>query len=121
MGGSTTRDSKEVDDGKRAGRQRTGIDGCVLAGRQLPVGRSDLSLRQPAAQANPNKGTHQAAAPRPLGNNPGVELHLCPPNPLNKKDRLKHDFISGPGDCGAGPVANAYLEGTYSEVYPNIS
>src|SRR5215472_14948445 len=32
-------------DGKRAVRQRAGIDGCVLAGRKLPVGRPDLSLR----------------------------------------------------------------------------
>ena len=27
----------------------------------------------------------------------------------------------GPGDVGPGIVANAYLEGTYCEVYPNIS
>ena len=28
---------------------------------------------------------------------------------------------AGPGHGGPGLVANAYLEGTYSEVYPNIS
>ena len=68
-------------DGKRAVRQRAGIDRCVLAGCQLPVGRPDLSLRQPAAQADPDKGTHQAAAAGPLGNDPGSEFHLCPPEP----------------------------------------
>ena len=30
-------------------------------------------------------------------------------------------YIAGPGHGGPGLVANAYLEGTYSEVYPNIS
>ncbi len=30
-------------------------------------------------------------------------------------------FITGPGHGGPGLVANAYLEGTYSEVYPSIS
>src|ERR671935_136864 len=29
-------------------------------------------------------------------------------------------YITGPGHGGPGLVANAYLEGTYSEVYPNI-
>jgi len=30
-------------------------------------------------------------------------------------------YVAGPGHGGPGLVANAYLEGTYSEVYPNIS
>ena len=30
-------------------------------------------------------------------------------------------YITGPGHGGPGLVANTYLEGTYSEVYPNIS
>ena len=30
-------------------------------------------------------------------------------------------YITGPGHGGPGLVANAYLEGTYSEVYPNIT
>ncbi len=43
---------------------------------------------------------------------------------LNRAIRL-HDlsviYISGPGHGGPALVANTYLEGTYSEVYPNIS
>src|SRR6516165_6304889 len=73
------------DDGERSVRQRTGIDGCVLAGRQLPVGWSDLSLRQPAAQANLDQGAHQAAAPRALGNDTRSELHLCSPEPADQE------------------------------------
>lgn len=30
-------------------------------------------------------------------------------------------YISGPGHGGNSPVANTYLEGTYSEVYPSVS
>ena len=30
-------------------------------------------------------------------------------------------YITGPGHGRPGLVANAYLEGTYSEVYPNVS
>src|SRR5665648_520325 len=38
---------------------------------------------------------------------------------------LRHDlnaiYVTGPGHGGPGLVANTYLEGTYSELYPNIS
>jgi xylulose-5-phosphate/fructose-6-phosphate phosphoketolase len=30
-------------------------------------------------------------------------------------------YVTGPGPGGPGIVANAYLEGTYSEVYPEVS
>src|SRR5207244_4555989 len=39
---------------------------------------------------------------------------------INQYD-LSTIYITGPGHGGPGLVANAYLEGTYSEVYPNIS
>src|SRR5258707_279145 len=44
-------------------------------------------------------------------------LHL---NRVIKEYDLNMLYISGPGHGGPGLVANAYLEGTYSEVYPNI-
>jgi xylulose-5-phosphate/fructose-6-phosphate phosphoketolase len=34
---------------------------------------------------------------------------------------LDATYVIGPGHGGPGIVANAYLEGTYSEVYPQIS
>src|SRR5258707_9846494 len=37
-----------------------------------------------------------------------------------KEHDLNMIYITGPGHGGPGLVANAYLEGTYSEVYPNI-
>ena len=39
---------------------------------------------------------------------------------INKYD-LDMIFISGPGHGGQASVTNVYLEGTYSEIYPNIS
>ena len=39
---------------------------------------------------------------------------------INKYD-LDMIYISGPGHGGQASVTNVYLEGTYSEVYPNIS
>jgi xylulose-5-phosphate/fructose-6-phosphate phosphoketolase len=44
-------------------------------------------------------------------------VHL---NRIIKKYDLNMLYISGPGHGGPALVANAYLEGTYSEVYPNI-
>src|SRR6266545_826416 len=44
-------------------------------------------------------------------------LHL---NRVIKEYDLNMLYISGPGHGGPALVANAYLEGTYSEVYPNI-
>ena len=43
---------------------------------------------------------------------------------LNRQIRL-HDlnaiYITGPGHGGPGLVANTYLEGTYSEIYPHVT
>jgi xylulose-5-phosphate/fructose-6-phosphate phosphoketolase len=47
-----------------------------------------------------------------------IYVHL---NRLIKKYDLNMIYIAGPGHGGPGLVANVYLEGTYSEVYPNVS
>src|ERR1700745_568815 len=44
-------------------------------------------------------------------------VHL---NRVIKEQDLNMLYISGPGHGGPALVANAYLEGTYSEVYPNL-
>ena len=44
-------------------------------------------------------------------------VHL---NRVIKPHDLNMLYIFGPGHGGPALVANAYLEGTYSEVYPNI-
>jgi xylulose-5-phosphate/fructose-6-phosphate phosphoketolase len=55
------------------------------------------------------------------GTTPGLNFIYVHLNRLIKKYDLNMIYITGPGHGGPGLVANAYLEGTYSEVYPNIT
>jgi xylulose-5-phosphate/fructose-6-phosphate phosphoketolase len=54
------------------------------------------------------------------GTTPGLNFIYVHLNRLIKKHDLNVIYIIGPGHGGPGLVANTYLEGTYSEVYPNI-
>src|SRR5215472_13737009 len=68
--------------------------------------------------------TKEHIKPRLLGHwgtTPGLNFIYLHLNRLIKKHDLDMIYIIGPGHGGPGLVANAYLEGTYSEVYPNIS
>ena len=62
----------------------------------------------------PNVVGHWGTAP---GQN-FVYTHL---NRIIKKYKLNMMYISGPGHGGQAIVSNVYLEGSYSEVYPNIT
>ncbi|MHC4520932.1 MAG: phosphoketolase family protein, partial [Planctomycetota bacterium] len=55
------------------------------------------------------------------GTTPGLNFVYVHLNRVIKEQDLNVIYIAGPGHGGPGLVANAYLEGTYSEVYPNIS
>src|SRR5262245_5042824 len=55
------------------------------------------------------------------GTTPGLNFIYVHLNRLIKQHDLDMLYITGPGHGGPGLVANAYLEGTYTEVYPNIS
>ena len=63
-------------------------DGRLLAGRQLPVGRPDLPLRQPALARAAEARARQAAAAGPLGNHAGPELRLRPPEPGHQQNTI---------------------------------
>ena len=54
------------------------------------------------------------------GTTPGLNFIYAHFNRVIKRDSLNVVYIAGPGHGGPGIVANTYLEGTYSEVYPNI-
>jgi xylulose-5-phosphate/fructose-6-phosphate phosphoketolase len=54
------------------------------------------------------------------GTTPGLNFIYVHFNRLIKKHDLNVVYIIGPGHGGPGLVANTYLEGTYSEFYPNI-
>ncbi len=55
------------------------------------------------------------------GTTPGQNFIYAHLNRVIKKYDLDMIYISGPGHGGPAVVANTYLEGTYSEVYPHIS
>ncbi len=101
-------------------QERTLIDAYWRAANYLSVGQIYLYdnplLKQPL--------TKEHIKPRLLGHwgtTPGLNFIYVHLNRIIKKHDLDMIYITGPGHGGPGLVANAYLEGTYSEVYPNIS
>ena len=55
------------------------------------------------------------------GTTPGLNFIYVHLNRAIKLRDLNAIYVTGPGHGGPGLVANTYLEGTYSEFYPNIS
>ncbi|MDK2744529.1 MAG: phosphoketolase family protein [Nitrospira sp. BO4] len=55
------------------------------------------------------------------GTTPGLNFIYVHLNRIIKQHDLNMIYIAGPGHGGPGLVANTYLEGTYSEIYPNVS
>src|ERR1700736_6746191 len=55
------------------------------------------------------------------GTTPGLNLIYVHLNRVIKERDLNAIYICGPGHGGPGMVANTYLEGTYSELYPGIT
>ncbi len=96
------------------------IDAYWRALNYLSVGQIYLLdnplLRQPLEREH--------IKPRLLGHwgtTPGLNLLCVHLNRIIKRDDLDMIYIIGPGHGGPSLVAHAYLEGTYSEVYPNVS
>ena len=96
------------------------IDAYWRAANYLSVGQIYL-LDNPLLR-EPLKAEH--VKPRLLGHfgtTPGLNFIYAHLNRAIKARDLSAIYITGPGHGGPGLVANAYLEGTYSEVYPHIS
>ena len=96
------------------------IDAYWRASNYLSVGQIYL-LDNPLLR-EPLKREH--IKPRLLGHwgtSPGLNMLYVHLNRVIKRDDLDMIYIIGPGHGGPSLVAHAYLEGTYSEVYPNIS
>jgi len=55
------------------------------------------------------------------GTTPGLNFIYAHLNRVIKAQNLNVIYVCGPGHGGPAMVANTYLEGTYSELYPNIS
>jgi xylulose-5-phosphate/fructose-6-phosphate phosphoketolase len=86
-----------------------------------------LSVGQIYLLANPlmrEPLRHEHIKPRLLGHwgtTPGLNFLFVHLNRIIRERDANMIYIIGPGHGGPAAVANAYLEGTYSEVYPNIS
>src|SRR5215216_4477460 len=96
------------------------IDAYWRAANYLSVGQIYLLdnplLREPlkAEQIKPRLLGH-------FGTTPGLNLIYVHLNRAINARELSAIYVTGPGHGGPGLVANAYLEGTYSEVYPHVS
>jgi xylulose-5-phosphate/fructose-6-phosphate phosphoketolase len=95
------------------------IDAYWRAANYLSVGQIYLMdnplLREPLVSEH--------IKPRLLGHwgtTPGLNLLYAHLNRVIKERDLNALFVTGPGHGGPGLVANAYLEGTYSEVYSSV-
>jgi xylulose-5-phosphate/fructose-6-phosphate phosphoketolase len=100
--------------------QLIAIDAYWRAANYLSVGQ--IYLYDNPLLKEPLKLDH--IKPRLLGHwgtTPGLNFVYVHLNRLIKAHDLSIIYITGPGHGGPGLVANTYLEGTYSEVYPNIS
>ena len=96
------------------------LDAWWRAANYLSVGqiylRANPLLREPLTIAH--------VKPRLLGHwgtTPGLNFVYAHMNRVIRERDVNAIFIAGPGHGGPGVVANTYLEGTYSEVYPAIS
>ena len=56
-----------------------------------------------------------------FGTTPGLNLLWVHLNRAIRARGLNAIYVTGPGHGGPGVVANAYLEGTYTELYPDVS
>ncbi len=96
------------------------IDAYWRAANYLSVGQ--IYLYANPLLKEPLKLEH--VKPRLLGHwgtTPGLNFIYVHLNRVIKKYDLNMIYVCGPGHGGPGIVANTYLEGTYSEIYPNIS
>ena len=96
------------------------VDAYWRAANYLSVGQVYL-LANPLLR-DPLESEH--VKPRLLGHfgtTPGLNLIYVHLNRAIRARDLNAIFITGPGHGGPAVVANAYLEGTYSELYPHVT
>src|SRR3954447_4586256 len=96
------------------------IDACWRGANYLSVGQIYL-LDNPLLR-EPLRLEHvKPRLPGHFGTTPGLNLVYAHLNRAIRARDLDAIYICGPGHGGPGMVANTYLEGTYSELYPSIA
>jgi xylulose-5-phosphate/fructose-6-phosphate phosphoketolase len=105
--------------GPLSNEERRLLDAYWRAANYLSVGQ--IYLMDNPLLREPLKIEH--VKPRLLGHwgtTPGLNFIYAHLNRLITERDLSVVYVTGPGHGGPGLVANTYLEGTYSEVYPHI-
>ncbi len=114
-----TASGRETTRGRLSDDELRLIDAYWRAANYLSVGQIYL-LDNPLLR-EPLRPEH--VKPRLLGHwgtTPGLNLIYAHMNRAIRDWGLDAIYVIGPGHGGPGIVANAYLEGTYSEIYPSI-
>ena len=96
------------------------MDAYWRAANYLSVGQ--IYLRDNALLKQPLRQEH--VKPRLIGHwgtTPGLNFVYVHLNRIIKQHDLNMIYVAGPGHGGPGLVASTYLEGTYSEFYPDIT
>ncbi len=94
----------------------------VIGWLQTIFSVGQIYLRENPLLREPLKIAH--TKPRLLGHwgtTPGLNFIYVHMNRLIRNRDLNAIYVTGPGHGGPGIVANTYLEGSYSELFPNIS
>jgi xylulose-5-phosphate/fructose-6-phosphate phosphoketolase len=108
-------ENREIDDATLAR-----VDGWWRAANYLSVGQIYL-LDNPLLQ---EPLTREDVKPRLLGHwgtTPGLNFVYAHLNRAIAERWQPAMFVTGPGHGGPGIVANTYLEGTFSETYPDVT
>jgi xylulose-5-phosphate/fructose-6-phosphate phosphoketolase len=101
-------------------QELTNMDRYWRAANYLSVGQ--IYLRDNPLLREPLRIEH--VKPRLLGHwgtTPGLNFVYLHMNRLIREHDLNAIYITGPGHGGPGIVANTYLEGSYTELFPHIS
>jgi len=97
-----------------------GLDAYWRAANYLSVGQ--IYLFDNPLLKEPLRAEHiKARLLGHWGTTPGLNFIYVHLNRVIRNHDLSMIYIAGPGHGGPGVVANVYLEGTYNEVYPNVS
>src|SRR4051812_36054921 len=98
----------------------TALDAYWRAANYLTVGQ--IYLQDNPLLREPLRAEH--VKPRLLGHwgtSPGLSLVYAHVNRAIRARDIDALFLAGPGHGGPAIVANVYLEGSYSEIYPSIT
>ncbi len=101
-------------------RELAALHAYWQAANYLTVGQ--IYLQENPLLREPLRPEH--VKPRLLGHwgtSPGLSLVYVHLNRLIREHDVNAIYLAGPGHGGPALVANVYLEGTYSEIYPEVS